>query len=216
VIDRPYFLAGTAAPDWLSIADRGVRLRPRLVEPFADQSNTAVAEFAAGVLQHIDDDERFHRLPAFLEISGELMVMFRRLLHPHDGFRPGFLGHIVTELLLDAVLIEHRPDLLEGYYRAIENLDAAFIQQCVNRMAKKSTTRLAAVVPMFCREAFLWDYVDDSRLLFRLNQVMRRVKLQPLPPETVDVLNDARSIVRARIDDLMISPALPRTKDASQ
>ncbi len=28
-IDDPYFMAGTALPDWLSVADRRVRIRPK-------------------------------------------------------------------------------------------------------------------------------------------------------------------------------------------
>ena len=54
--DRPYFLAGTAVPDWLSVADRGVRMRARRVAPLADSSGTIAAEVAAGVLQHLHDD----------------------------------------------------------------------------------------------------------------------------------------------------------------
>lgn len=211
--DRPYFLAGTAAPDWLSVADRRVRLRARRAEPFADGSGSPQAEFAAGVLQHLGDDERFHRLPAFLDVSGRLMVLFRVLLHPHDGFRPGFLGHIVTELLIDAVLIERRPEGLEEYYAALEELDPLIVEQSVNKMAKNETDRLAALIPLFHREGFLWDYLESSRLLVRLNQVMRRVKLQPLPPKTVDVLEEGRAIVREQIDELLLVPPSIRTKD---
>ena len=78
-LERPYFIAGTAAPDWLSVADRRVRLRGKLAKPFADGSESPQAEFAAGVLQHLADDDRFHRLPAFIEVSGLLMVLFRTL-----------------------------------------------------------------------------------------------------------------------------------------
>ncbi len=213
-LDRPYFLAGTAAPDWLSVADRSVRLRPRYVRPFADGAGDPRAEFAAGVLQHMEDDDRFHRLPAFYDVSGELLLLFRRLLHPHDGFRPGFLAHIVTELLMDAVLIDRRPELLRAYYTALDSVDPHLVQQCVNEMAKNQTQRLAGLLPLFTREAFLWDYLESERLLYRLNQVMRRVKLQPLPPETAAVLDEARIIVRDRIDDLILTPIPPRTKDA--
>ncbi|TWU14945.1 hypothetical protein CA54_38150 [Symmachiella macrocystis] len=212
--DRPYFLAGTATPDWLSMADRRVRLRPQHVQPFADGSGQPQAEFAAGVLQHMEDDDRFHRSAAFFEVSGALLPLFRKLLEPHDGFRPGFLAHIVTELLMDAVLIERHPEMLRAYYAAIDAVDADSIQRCVNAMAKKPTERLAAVLPLFTREGFLWDYLDSERLLYRLNQVMRRVKLQPLPPETTTVLDESRLLVRARIDDLILIPVKPPTKDA--
>ena len=106
--DRPYFLAGTACPDWLSVADRRVRLRARRVQPFADDSGSIEAEVAAGVLQHLADDNWFHQTRAFVETSAILTRMIRGVLGPEDGFRPGFLGHIVTELILDGVLIQQR------------------------------------------------------------------------------------------------------------
>jgi hypothetical protein len=35
-LDRPWFLAGTATPDWLSVADRKVRLREKFLVPNLD------------------------------------------------------------------------------------------------------------------------------------------------------------------------------------
>ena len=38
---------------------------------------------------------------------------------------------------------------------------------------------LERMIPLFCAERFLYDYLDDAKLLSRLNRVMRRVKLPP-------------------------------------
>src|SRR5579864_6568298 len=123
-VDRPYFLAGTALPDWLSVVDRRVRLRARQVHPFADGSGTPSAELAAGVLQHLDDDAWFHNTPAFAVASAQLTLVIREALPADDGHRPSFLGHILTEMLLDAVLIERHPERLSRYYKALSQLDA--------------------------------------------------------------------------------------------
>src|SRR5438105_5074396 len=122
-LDRPYFLAGTALPDWLSVVDRRVRLRARQVQPFADGTGAPAAELAAGVLQHFDDDEWFHKTAGFAVATAELTVLFRRALPSDDGHRPAFLGHILTEMLLDRMLIERHPDLLAGYYEAVSKID---------------------------------------------------------------------------------------------
>src|SRR5579871_4042743 len=114
--DRPYFLAGTAIPDWLSVADRQVRMRPRRVQPFADGSGSPAAELAAGILQHLHDDGWFHRTRAFAEVTATLTTAFRGLLIDPDDHRPSFLGHIVTELILDGLLVVRQPDLLRAYY----------------------------------------------------------------------------------------------------
>ena len=194
-IDRPYFLAGTALPDWLSVVDRRVRLRARNVKPFADGTGTPAAELAAGVLQHLDDDAWFHKTAAFAVASAELTVLFRDALPSDDGHRPAFLGHILTEMLLDAVLIDRDPGALSAYYAAFDRLDAGFVADAVNRMAPQTTDCLHGFISLFVRERFLADYLDTNRLLFRLNQVMRRVRLNPLPASFETALEAARAIV---------------------
>ncbi len=203
-VDRPYFLAGTAVPDWLSVADRKVRMRTRRVDPFADDSGSIQAEVAAGVLQHLADDQWFHATRAFVETTNEVAALFRSVLGTDDGYRPGFLGHITTELLLDAILIESNPGVIDQYYDVIQSLDADAVQQSVNRMAKADdTNRLAPLIGRFYDEQFLRDYSAPPRLLFRLNQVMRRIKLRPLPDEIEEVLRAGCTIVRDRAGHLL-------------
>jgi len=208
-IDRPYFLVGTALPDALSVVDRKVRLRSRLVRPFADGSGSIAAEVAAGALQHLHDDDWFHNTPAFHRCTAELTARFRTLLSEAEGHHPSFLGHIVTELLLDGVLIARHPGVLEAYYAAWSSVDARSIEEAVNRMCRNATDRLAAFIPLFVRERFLFDYQDSDRLLFRLNQVMRRVKLNPLPPEVVAVLDSGRKLIDEQAGALLPGFDLP-------
>jgi hypothetical protein len=49
----------------------------------------------------------------------------------------------------------------------------------------------------------LWDYLEDGKLLVRLNQVMRRVGLDPLPERFRDVLPAARDLVAEHKADLL-------------
>jgi hypothetical protein len=202
-VDRPYFLAGTAAPDWLSVVDRRVRLRSRSVAPFADGQQTPHAEFAAGVLQHLADDDWFHRTPAFAIASAELANLFQKALPADAGHRPAFLGHILTEILLDAELIERHPDRLARYYAAIREIDPLVVEQAVNQMVRQTTDQLHVMIVLFEQERFLEDYSDTSRLLLRLNQVMRRVGLQPLPGDFESALGTARGIVARHFTGLL-------------
>ncbi|HTI50741.1 MAG TPA: hypothetical protein VL475_07315 [Planctomycetaceae bacterium] len=208
-LDRPYFLAGTAIPDWLSVVDRQVRLRAKRVEPFAVGPATPEVELAAGVLQHLRDDAWFHATPAFARVSAELTVLFRGALPADDAHRPSFLGHIVTEMLLDAILIARNPRSLDAYYDTLLGLDGNLIERAVNRMARRTTDRLALFIPLFHRERFLADYQDPARLFVRLNQILRRVKLTPLPPAVQNVLPDAWRIVEPSAGDLLPGAANP-------
>lgn len=202
-IDDPYFLAGTAVPDWLNVADRQVRVRGKHAAVYTSDPDPRMASLARGVAQHHHDDAWFHETTAFAELSWRLTARIRDALAPDDGLRPSFLGHILVEILLDAVLIAEEPARLEAYYAAMESLDAEFVQAGVNRMAPKPSDRLALLLPLFSQERFLFDYADDEKLCYRLNQVMRRVKLAALPDEFRGLLPEARREVAQMKDDLL-------------
>jgi hypothetical protein len=206
-VDEPYFLAGTAVPDLLSVVDRRVRARSQRAAPLADDPDPRIAAVAAGIVRHHADDKWFHETRAFGELNWRFTAMVRDALPPDDSLRPSFLGHILVELLLDDALIRRDPERLEAYYRAVETVDPNIVEQAVNRIAARPTDRLATFLRHFCRERFLSDYADDGKLWYRLNQVMRRVGLAPLAEEFCRILPAAREQVAARADELLAEPA---------
>lgn len=202
-LDQPYFMAGTAVPDWLTVADRQARLRSRDAEPFAQDADPCVAAVAGGVLQHLRDDAHFHRSQAFAETSLELAVRARDALGADTGMRPAFLGHLLVEMLLDDALIRDQPEQLTEYYRILGGIDPGRIEAAVNRMSPRPTQRLALFIDLFYRERILWNYREDDKLLWRLNQIMRRVRLAPLGDGFAEVLPAARKLVGERKDALL-------------
>jgi hypothetical protein len=202
-IDDPYVLAGTALPDWLNVVDRKTRVRSRAAALHLTSPDPVVASVARGVVQHHADDASFHETAAFAGLSLEFCRQLRELLPSDDGFRPHFLGHILVELLLDALLIESRPCELTAYYQAMDRLDGDLLAQAVATIAGKEVSNLAPFVRLFSAERFLWDYLDDAKLLLRLNQVMRRVGLAQLPIDVVAWLPGARESVASRAGELL-------------
>jgi hypothetical protein len=202
-LQDPYFLAGTAVPDWLSVIDRRLRVKSKHAAPFVTHADARIAALAAGILQHYRDDRWFHSTRAFAEVSWHLTVAIRDVLPDDDGFRPSFLGHILVEVLLDASLIADAPRQLDAYYAALEQLAPATVTDGISHMANRSAEPLTAFIPGFCAERFLYDYLDDAKLLSRLNRVMRRVKLRPLPDQFVELLWPARRLVYERQAELL-------------
>ncbi len=202
-LDQPYFLAGTGVPDWLTVADRPVRMRTKLAEPLRDHEDPCTAAVAAGVLQHLRDDARFHATRAFVETSMELTVRIRDFFGVETGMRPAFLGHLLTELLLDAVLAADDLNRLTEYYRILASIDPDRVEVAVNRMAPRPTRRLSLFITLFLRERILWNYLEDDKLWMRLNQVMHRVGLEPLPSRFTTLLPAARQLVADRKEALL-------------
>ena len=114
------------------------------------------------------------------------------------------LGHITCELVLDGVLIDRDPGRLEQYYEALGRVDVEVVQRVVNGMARGGPTgRLAEMIVQFRERRFLGDYVDPSRLLYRLNQVMSRIKLAALPDGVLEVIERGRELVEPRVEELL-------------
>lgn len=214
-LDRPLFLAGLALPDWLSVVDRQVRLRAKAIEEHRHRLSADEWEIAAGVLQHLDDDRWFHGTEGFYRVTGLVAAEFRRVLGNDDQWQCGFLGHVVTELLLDAVLSERHGQLLDLYYERMTLWDGQQIQAVVKLLATRETSRLADFIGLFIQERFLFDYGNDTSLLRRLNQVMRRVQLPVLPAVTREALAASRQLVRANVDALLPPIHYPELADLS-
>jgi len=206
-LDNPYFLAGTSVPDWLSVVNRKSRARSKLAKPLINHVDPVVASIAQGIVQHHHDDGWFHQTRAFAELSWQFTAEIRDRLPPDNGFRPSFLGHILVELLLDATLIEDNPHELTAYYAVMDALDANTVSMAVNLMVTQQTGMLAFFIPRFSAERFLYDYLDDAKLLFRLNNVMRRVRLPFLPETLAEYFPEARRLVRERAADLLTGEA---------
>ncbi|WP_437186140.1 hypothetical protein SH668x_003279 [Planctomicrobium sp. SH668] len=202
-LDRPYYLIGSAIPDLLSVSDRRSRVRKKTIENQLPEPASHSRELSLGMLQHLHDDQWFHNTPGFYEVTGSMSVLFRSALGPDEDWHCGFLGHIVTELLIDSTLMEDSPEALVQYYEAFASVDSQFVHHTVSGIATQPIERLGGFIELFVRERFLADYPDNERLLFRLNQVMKRVSLRPLPGEIVAVLRDGRQLVRENMLQLL-------------
>jgi hypothetical protein len=204
--DEPYFLAGTAAPDWMSVIDRKNRLRSKVAAERVADPDPIVGAVARGIVQHHVDDAWFHETPAFNQLCLEFAVELRDALPGDEGFRPAFVGHILVELLLDGVLAEQDFGRLERYYAALAALDPQRLERAISQLASRPTDRIATLIPRFAAERFLYDYLDDAKLLTRLNHVMRRVPLPALPDSIAELFPAMRKRVRERHAVLLTPP----------
>lgn len=194
-LDDPYQVAGAAVPDWLCLSRPRLRCRSRHARPWVDHDDLTTAAIARGVVRHHADDDWFHQTAAFGDVSLELARRIRRVTGDDDGMRPSFLGHILLELLLDASIHYSEPTVLDRYYGALAEVDAATVAATVGAMAEVDALQLASIIDKFWELRFLYDYADDDRLTFRLNQVMRRLRLPELPPQFTTILPAARTLV---------------------
>jgi hypothetical protein len=205
-LDHPVLAVATGVPDWLNVVDRSIRARGRMASEFLNSDDDQLRMVARGIVHHIEDDRWFHGTEAFVQTNLQLAVQLRQRLPGDAGFRPTFVGHILIEMFLDSFWIRDDARSVERYYGAIESVGAATIQRCVNTITGKPTDRLSPVIERFVDARFLYDYLDHDKLLVRLNQVMKRVGLAPLPEPVRDWLPEAKKLVESRRHRLLAAP----------
>lgn len=202
-LEQPVMMIGTCLPDWLSAADRKCRVRGKHAREFVDHPDTFVAEIARGIVRHHHDDDWFHRTPAFNRLQMQFSLQLRELLEDEAGLRPGFLGHILVEILLDSHLIQRFPNGMSTHYSQVRAVDWNRVEWAVNMMASRPTDRIARFLARYSEAEYLADYQQDGRLLYRLNQIMMRVKLPSLDDRLLDWLPHARDVVGRHVDQLL-------------
>ena len=205
-LDTPVMAMGTCVPDWLSAVDRKIRARRIMAAAHVDDADAVVAETARGIIAHIDDDRWFHASERFTTMNLQLAVELRDQLPGDRGFRPMFVGHIVIEMLLDAHRQRRHPDVVDRYYAMLRQADHRAIEAAVNRITGKPTDALAPMIGRFTESEFLRDYLDSERLLFRLNQVMKRVSLEALPEALLPWIEATDARVGRHYDALLTPP----------
>jgi hypothetical protein len=206
-LDDPHFAAGTCVPDWLSMVDRQARIKRKHAEFFLQTPGlkSQGTEIAAGIVQHFDDDDRFHSQTAFAEICSDLSQQLARHLVGDQGMRPRFTAHVMVEMLLDSEIENRLPGTLDRYYETLLKVDPVCLLETINQLAMRPSTRFQEFLPRYMNERFMFDYLEDRSLLNRLNGVLRRVRLAELPRSITDVIGCARVKVHERYDELLSS-----------
>ena len=91
----------------------------------------------------------------------------------------------------------------DRYYAALSQTNAHFLQAGINRLSTRQSDKTAHLVTRFLQERFLYDYLEDGKLLVRLNHVMRRVGLPQLPAHLAELFPAMRGEVRSRRHELL-------------
>jgi hypothetical protein len=81
-------------------------------------------------------------------------------------------------------------------------LDPNMFQAATDSVLRRPEPRASGFLQGYIRERFIADYVDDSRLTYRLSRIMRRVGLPDLP-DISQWLSRTRRLVYQHADELL-------------
>jgi hypothetical protein len=104
---------------------------------------------------------------------------------------------VLVEMVLDAVLIDEHPALLDRFYAAVAAIDDRVVADFVRTTTGRPVPHAEVFLDRFRRARFLADYVTDDGLHGCLRGVWLRAGLGGVDDGVVEVIAAARPRVRA-------------------
>lgn len=166
------YVLGTALPDLLPLAADRVRFRPSLLGAETEFE----AALAAGVSAHLVTDAAFHKTAAFAEAQAEVSVLLAQTAFDGMRVRRFFVSHVLTELVLDAVLLRGDPALADRFYGAFAAADFNLVTRWTETVTGRSLPQMAEVLVRFQRSEYLRQYTEDNGVAIGLSNTCRRAR----------------------------------------
>ena len=130
--NNPLFAAGALLPDIAPHFTKTYNSRIRNKEWDLDEPIVSVHN---GILRHYELDAVFHNSVVFKESCTYASTCMANEGLDREKYRFWFLGHIVTEVMLDRQLILLYPDLVNEYYQLLSSVDINMLEAYVNIIA---------------------------------------------------------------------------------
>lgn len=173
------FTVGAATPDLLSIYDPKHRVKSGHLKRLPKETRALVDPgLIAGLEAHFFVDAVFHSSDYFLEETQFISAMLIEFFPERDIPRKYFLAHILLELMIDKVLIEDHPGILESYYAHFELLSPFHrVRTDTERIIGFQMDNYEGFLLKFVKNKYLYDYKNFSHLIYVIGRILRRVNI---------------------------------------
>lgn len=118
--NNPLFVLGALIPD---IAPGFTKTYNSKIRNKAWDLDEPAASIHRGILRHYELDAAFHSSTVFRDCCVGAGISMAEAGLDREKYRFWFLGHIVTEVLLDRQLILLNPGLVDEYYNVLSSVD---------------------------------------------------------------------------------------------
>ncbi len=170
--DDPYHNTGLILPDW----SRSALGKRKLEWERKTQSYSPFIGLWEGCKKHYEADGWFHDCGYFNESTKEIEKDLVKL--QSQGLllaqRKWFLAHILSEVLLDRLIIEQFPEALDHFYQDLNQVPLSDIKDFLLESGKESMGRFPQGHAGFLSSEFLRFYSTADGLTESLNRVVQR------------------------------------------
>ena len=205
--DRPYYVLGLILPDLVrEIEPRKIRFSSEALMLDSPQSEIA-DHLNRGIMRHLEVDIIFHNSPYFHKGCQVIKDWLSRFTYKSIPNRIHIFAHVLLELMIDRVLIEKDPEMMDRFY---DNLEQVEKQPLLDFFAHNGIIHRADAVyervRYFCKDRFLYRYPDNEMMLYALNVLNQKVGNSVIEAEDEERLLDTIALTEEwlRADQLSI------------
>ena len=167
--ENPYYNFGLVFPDLSGVVNR--KWKPL---NFKDFDEHWYNELVSGCKKHIKVDGIFHDLPAFKENVIFIRKKFEENELIRDNIRLFFVAHIFLELMLDRLILLNGTNIADKFYMDAEKIDKRKLRIFFEVNKIGDFEQFSTFFDRFIEHKYIYQYVDDERLIFALNRIIQR------------------------------------------
>ena len=133
-----------------------------------------------GCCKHLAADKRFHASHFFEEGSAKCLDMVKQLPFQETIHRKWFIGHILFEMLLDRLLVQHLPIVAPRFYSYMNQIEETKLADFMNSHNCIDTVRFLRNFEHFRKVGYIANYPDNNLFAYSLSRVLMRAGLPAL------------------------------------
>lgn len=133
-----------------------------------------------GCSKHLAADKRFHASLFFEKGSAQCLEVVKNLPFQETIQRKWFIGHILFEMLLDRLLVQHAPSVAPRFYSYMRQIEEQKLADFMNHHNCTDTVRFLRNFEHFRKVGYIANYTDNNLFAYSLSRVLMRAGLPPL------------------------------------
>lgn len=159
---------GLSLPDFVRNFIKGKKLKPEHIPLFEDPQFRLLAE---GTHKHFERDHRFHNSAYFKQSENDLKAILLPVFKELKIGRYWFAAHVLSEMMIDRVLMKQHPEMLNRFYLDLQNSDGSTINTFLNACGIEDVETFETRFERFQSSQYLRQYVYDEAMVYSLNRI---------------------------------------------
>ena len=198
--DIPYVVVGLALPDlW--------HTQLNLYAPKHEPNETLeLHQFKVGLQKHFLADKVFHNSDYFTSMSEWANQEIKKVNISAQLKRKFFLVHVGIELVLDRVLIQYYPHLVEEFYTCFQKINPEQVQAYMEHIYYYNFDGLSERITQFTLQKRIYEYSNDEKLLELLDWMMQKITHNnPFSPSDKQKIHQFIGVLEQKIEENYLS-----------